>query len=518
MIKRYRNIILVFILLGVLVFACKESITDTPVGNKPPETHLFLFPDSSISQQKSRLQVHWWGDDPDGLIVGYYFMWEGLDSVWHFTTKNDSVFSLPIGTVDTNYTFKVAAADNSGNGKYDSKIVKNNIDFGPEPFVDKNGNGVYDAGETYYDIGAVDKTPAEQKFPIKNSAPVVEWSELSGLPAESFPVMTIGWKAHDLDGDESIVSISLALNDTSGFIELNGNVRLVSLIIDNPDDPQPSFNVYVDGNPNKKLDKKLTNLKLNDYNTIYLKAKDISGAESEIITLPDTSSNWFVKKPKGKLLIVDDYSASENIQDFYNTQFGSLHNSELSGKFDVIDLEKTALPYQNITLLETLKLFDYIFWYSDASPSLEVINSVTQEYLQNGGKIAFSMTFQDSSANFQFDLPTLQNFLPVDSLGQKKSLPFLLPGAKVIPDSSSGNFPELKVETTIGFVRTYFPNGLVAKPVYNLESSQLSGNIGFITNTKNLFFIGLPLNQCNGNGNIGEFLELIFYGEFGFSP
>ena len=514
--KTLKNII-ILILIGVSVYSCKENLTDAPIGNQPPETHLFLFPDSSISQQKSRLQVHWWGDDPDGLIVGFYFMWEGLDTEWHFTTKNDSVFSLPIGTVDTNYTFKIVAADNSGNGKYDDEIIRNDINFGPEPFVDENGNGIYDPNELFFDIGAIDETPAEQEFPIKNSAPVVEWSELSTLPAESFPVMTFGWKATDLDGDESIVNIYLALNDTSEFVELNGNVRLVTLIIDDVNAVEPAFNIFVDGSANKKLETKLINLKLDANNIIYLKAKDISGAESEIIRLPDTTSNWFVKKPKGKLLIVDDYSSSDNIQSFYDGEFEKIRNGELLDNYDIIDLEKTDLPYQNITLLETIKLFDYIFWYSDASPSLEVINSVTQEYLQSGGKIAFSMTFQDSSNSFQFDLSTLQNFLPVDSLGQKKSLPFLLPGAKAVPETGFDGFPELKVETTIGFVRTYFPNQIAASPVYNLQSSQINGNIALITNTKNLFFIGLPLNQCNGNGNIADFLEQLFYVEFGFS-
>ncbi len=515
MFNKYKHKIIALIFIGVSVFSCNEHLTDTPVGNKPPETHLFLFPDSNISQQKSRLQVHWWADDPDGLVIGYYFMWEGLDSVWHFTDKNDSVFSLPIGTVDTNYTFKIAAVDNNGNGKYDSKIVRNNIDFGAEPFIDKNNNGVYDEGEFYYDIGAVDETPAEQKFPIKNSAPVVEWSELSNLPAESFPVMTIGWKASDLDGDESIVNVYLALNDTTEFVELKGNVRLVTLIIDDAEASEPAFNIFIDGSQNKKIESKLNNLKLDAENVIYLKAKDISGAESATIRLPDTTSGWYVKKPKGNLLIVDDYSSADDIQDFYNDRFGELNGSELNGKFDVIDLEKTDLPYQNITLLETIKLFDYIFWYSDASPSLEVINSVTQSYLQGGGKIAFSMTFQDSSNSFQFDLATLQNFLPVDSLGEKKSLPFLLPGAKVIPVTAFSDFPELKVQTTIGFVRTYYPNQITASTVYNLQSSQLNGNIALITNTKNLFFIGLPLNQCNGNGNVTKFLEKIYYGQFG---
>ncbi len=39
--------------------------------------------------------------------------------IGHFTSKNDSIFALPIGTVDTSFTFLVSAVDNAGNGKYD---------------------------------------------------------------------------------------------------------------------------------------------------------------------------------------------------------------------------------------------------------------------------------------------------------------------------------------------------------------------------------------------------------------
>merc|ERR1711879_680071 len=154
-----------------------------------PETSLSVFAEGDIAQQQSRLKVHWWGDDPDGLIVGYYFSWDG--SNWSFTTSNDSLFALQIGASDTSYVFSVSAVDNSGNRTYDSNITQNGVDYGSEPFVDANGNGTYDAGEIFTDIGLIDPTPAEQKYPIRNTAPTIEWNEFSVLPAESFPVMTI---------------------------------------------------------------------------------------------------------------------------------------------------------------------------------------------------------------------------------------------------------------------------------------------------------------------------------------
>jgi len=66
------------------------------VGNQPPQTHLFLqvaqtqisvsdtLSDGTIVTRlytagldttPSRQIVHWWGDDPDGSVAGYYYQW-----------------------------------------------------------------------------------------------------------------------------------------------------------------------------------------------------------------------------------------------------------------------------------------------------------------------------------------------------------------------------------------------------------------------------------------------------------
>ena len=78
------------ILLIVFILSCDETINDNPLENKPPETSLFLYPDSSIAPQPSKLTIGWWGDDPDGLVVGFYYKWNGSD--WQFTDKNEISF------------------------------------------------------------------------------------------------------------------------------------------------------------------------------------------------------------------------------------------------------------------------------------------------------------------------------------------------------------------------------------------------------------------------------------------
>jgi hypothetical protein len=519
---KYRSAIKYFFssLLIILIISCSENISDSVIPNQAPDTFLFLYPDSGItvSQQKSRLQVHWWGDDPDGLIVGYYFKWEGLDQNWKFTSSNDSLFSLPIGTVDTSFSFSVASVDNGGNGVYDNTVMYNGQNIGPEPFIDRNGNAAYDEGEVYFDIGLIDPTPAVQQFPIKNTAPEVDWDDLTSIPLESFPVMTVGWTAEDLDGDESITTINIGLNDTSSFVSLPGNIRLVTLRSINFETAAPTFQILLNGSTSDIFGTELSNLQLDANNRIYLQAVDISGAQSEVIALPDTSRDWFVKKPKGDLLIVDNFPSGGTARTFYAETFNSLSGGGLTNRYDVFDVENTALPYENVTFLETLKLFDFVFWYSNETPSLDLTNLVTQNYINQGGKIAYSLTFQDSSSSYSYDLATIQNFIPIEKFEQAQPLNFILPGANILKSDQNSTYPNLKTQTTVGFVRTFVPNSASSAKVYDLSSNQINGPIALMDNSNSLFFIGLPLHQCDGNqGNVKLLLEKIFFDEFGLT-
>jgi len=513
-------LLLLFLLVSVLAVSCSEEQINNPIGNQTPNTGLFLYPDSTIGQQLSRIEVHWWGDDPDGLVLGFYIKWDGIDSAWSFTPSNDSLFFLPIGTTDTTYNFNVAAVDAEGNGVYDQNINRNGISLGPEPYVDENENGTYDVGEFYYDIGLVDPTPANSLFPIKNSAPVVEWNSLSFLPDTSFPVMTFQWNADDLDGVESISYINIALNDTNNFVSLPGSIRLITIRIKDFNASVPEMEILINGSDRNIFFQLLQGLQLDAENKFYIQAVDLSGAFSEQIVLPDVGSTWYVRKPKGKLLILDNFSSASTNHEaelFYRNIFNTIGGGSLSGKFDEFDLQNDVLPFENVTVYETMRLFDYVYWYAGSTPRLNLLNIVTNKYLEQGGKIAFSMTFQDSSSSFIFDLSTLQGFLPIDDVSER--VPYVLAGADVIQSDIQLNYPPLKTASTISFIRTYTPNTVVATQVYNFSSSQISGNIGFISNDKSLFFIGLPLFQCNGGEqNVDDLLDKVFFEEFGLVP
>jgi len=507
---------------AVLTNGCYDELVNNPNPDNSPETFMFLYPDSSISGQTSRLTVSWWGDDPDGLIIGYYFKWIGIDSVWAFTTSRDSTFSLPIGTIDTTFDFQVSAVDNSGNGFYDEQVFQNQIDYGIEPYTDSNGNGSFDPNENFFDIGLIDPTPASTKFPIKNSNPEIFWSDLSFLPDTSFPVMTFGWAASDLDGESSIIDINIALNDTNNFVSLSGSTRLVTLRIIDYDALTPMMEILINGSELSINPVDLPGIKLNDDNKIYIQAEDISGAKSAFISLPDSNNTWFVKKPTSEFLIVDNYEVSDlnndiEVKNFYNDAFNQIESGLLIGKLNTLDIAGSRLPYENVTFPETIKLFNYVFWYSNSKPRMDLLSLTTNKFIDGGGNIAMSLTFEDSTSVFHFDLPTVQGFLPIDSLGQDRPIGFVFSGT-IFPSTPDLSYPSLTISSTVSSSRTYYPNPITTQKVYDISASNLSGNIGFKTNDGNLFFIGIPLHQANGgDGNVIPLLEKIFIEEFGLT-
>jgi hypothetical protein len=499
----------IFLIFGF--YSCYDNPADNPAKNKPPETGLFLMPDSGISPQPTKLNISWWGDDPDGNVVGFYFSWDGIN--WSFTASNDSLFALQIGATDTTYLFQVSAVDNGGNGNYDNDIIRNDIDFGPEPFVDKNNNGIYDKGEKYYDIGLVDPTPAELNFPLVNTAPVVEWNSLSTLPDTSYPVMSFGWNASDLDGDQTILNIKIALNDTtdpSKMIYLSGGVRNITIRTTDFQSNDPAMDILIEGLETNIFPEKLHGLKYNENNRFYVQVTDISGASSPFISLPDSGKTWYVKRPKGKLLIVDDYAIPDNAAQFYSLMMDSLG---LSSDYDVLDRINNPLPYRNVTFLQTLKLFKYVIWYSDNNPTLDLISNITQKYLDAGGKIAFTIQFLQS-----ISLDVISSFLPIntDTLYEQGSIGN---GTIISAANTDPSYPDLTTTGSLFRIKSFSLNPLGSLPVYYFPNNEVSGYVGFFNNTKTLFFIGLPLSKCNGGeANVKDLLHKVLIEDFGVTP
>jgi len=117
---------IIFILsLPLLLWQCDDpfdqNIPDSKSYNLPPKTYisLFIIPDTvlvpgdywinendtiavtdtmvmGLDTTVSKQVVHWWGDDPDGNIIGIIL--NGHTQIHNFTTTERDTFYLPILT------------------------------------------------------------------------------------------------------------------------------------------------------------------------------------------------------------------------------------------------------------------------------------------------------------------------------------------------------------------------------------------------------------------------------------
>jgi hypothetical protein len=204
---------------------------------------------------------------------------------------------------------------------------------------------------------------------------------------------------------------------------------------------------------------------------------------------------------------MDDYSTSDGAAAFYNSMMDSLG---LNNNYDVYDYVNQKPPYTNVTFLQTLKLFKYVFWYTDNNPSLDLAASSVQKFTDAGGKIFFSMQFPQN-----VDPVLLQSFLPInaDSIYTRTSL---LTNTVVSADTTNPAYPDLTISGSIFRVKSFYLNPNGAIPIYYFPNGELRGFTGFFNNTKNLFFYGLPLDKSNGGeSNVKALLTKIFFEDFG---
>jgi len=496
-------VVTILLLIGL---GCSERFTDQPVVNKSPETFLFLVPDSTLQSTTSQQHVRWWGLDPDGFVVGFLFSFDSLQ--WTYTTKNDSLFGLRLNTTDTTYRFFVSSVDNNGNHVRDAVTS-----YGPEPYTDLNANHQYDNGEPFIDFGVIDPTPASLSYPIHNSSPVISFLLNSNVPETTYTVATFQWNGTDFDGNETIDKYYYALDDTTAWKELPGDFNRLTLFRNR---------TLTSSDPaNFRNDDSLTE----GEHVFYLKAKDIAGAYSPTIRMPDTNKTWYVKVPKGDFLIIDDILTTDNSAAFYMAMFDTLMDKRLRPK-DIIDIKIGSTnvkrgdfvpPLINPTFTETIKLFKYIFWYSDNTPSLEIAQSCLPEFKKAGGKVLFTSGFPENVLG----QGSLVDFAPIQNVESSVIFQILLSKDSVVTDSAY-SYPTLKrdAQTTIyAFPRAVIPK-IDARVIYRMGvSTRWSGQpiIGVKdADVPNFVLLGILLHRFGTPpANVAQLLRKVYKEEFG---
>lgn len=458
------NIFYIFQLLIIFWLACSEKFPDQPNPNAPPETHLSFFTTETLNHGTSRQIIHWWGDDPDGSVIGYFYTWQpelpaptslttGVAG-WTFTTANSDTFSLRFTQLDTVFTFQVCAVD---------------------------------------DEQQVDPQPARQEFPVLNSPPDVQFIMDTDIPETTMTVASFSWTGTDLDGDDTIQRYEWALDDTLGtWHHLGKKTNFLTLTAD-------------------------SGLTTGDH-VFYLRAIDNAGVISQYIRMPQLADEcWYVKSPQGKVLLLDDYAPNDGANEFYTAVFDSL--GQIYSYWDIKadrdqDEKFDLLPPSVIQFRETLKLFDVVVWFADEAPHLEYAQICLPSFLDAGGKILFSTKFKE----FFSEQGDPLDFSPADSLGQ--NIKRLINGVLVEPTAERPELPILKISSPAGIIP--FVKTLIKKPsareFYRLSSNSLwSGNppIALENSDKSMVFFALPLHLLNGNKNLGKLIGKIYFEDFG---
>ena len=157
-----------------------------------------------------------------------------------WVTSTDSLIALPLRAIRDSFIVVVRAVDNAQT--INAAAIGSDRPDDAEPVWDKDTNGVYDPGDVLLNNlqPAADPKGAILLFPIRNTPPTVQFaanivdSSTIQQPETTYTVATFSWVGHDADGDNTIVSYRIALNDTSSpssWMILTSKSTLVTLAV-----------------------------------------------------------------------------------------------------------------------------------------------------------------------------------------------------------------------------------------------------------------------------------------------
>lgn len=426
--------IILFLVATLSVVACKRKFDKLP--NTEPET--IISPESINLTGDNRLNsvvfLSWYGTDIDGYIAKYEI---SLDKItWVSTTQNDSTFSFTLnpGSDTTDINFYVRAIDNEG---------------------------------------LIDPTPAYLKVPLKNTPPVVFFSE-NGFPQDTTNIVTtFTWDASDVDGNETITKAYLKANQ-GDWLEIDVNEKMISLVPTNVSQTGTiNANVFY-GTNELPLSSPLTGLVLGDTNQFYLKVVDFANAESA----PDTSNTLFIKPKTSDVLYIsglanqptDVYKAAMTGVPSYDFLDYYAENGKYQPGFWAPTFDLLVENYDKLVMTTDESIFtnsvtgrkDVLLEF--AAPSIQVFSN-------NGGKSLVATSFTKGQ-----DITGVSSVFPIDSLSSANGQARLYPDSAMV-SSLGANYPDLSPTFIISGLSPFYMS-LGAEESYTAELFEQGGWTG----------------------------------------
>jgi len=500
--------------LGIwLISSCntRDGILGIPNENRLPDT--YMVADTIIRSGDDRftstIQVHWWGTDPDGWVMGYEMRLAGAgDTTWTFTTSKDSIIllNIPAGSDTFDAVFEIRAIDNTG---------------------------------------AIDPSPARLQYPVRNSLPTVAFiyppngsNPLAGaFPTNSFPVLHFAWQGSDPDGAASIERYELCLNDTtqtSQWLSLPPNYTECILQAETPSGSTSACLVYP-SDRSTPLSDRLPGLTLSDSNRLFIRVIDRSGAKSNWIE----SRSVFVRTLSHNILLVNAFTpsaiANQNVDTVATRMAAQLALAGINQYHELRIFERsgnafTQLSANNTTQSRIFDLFDHIIWLGGGGYDFDQNAALAQytlgRFLDGGGNLLMSLT---SSAGSPVT-GTIYELFPFDSLqSAPDGFGFLLTDTATLSPLTP-NYPVLGYDRFNPAVRPMKlrsgTTGIYKANIWlrNFSTLALTPYAGSSTvmalrynpiNQSRFAFTTLELHSLNRNGNLSVMLSQLLRNEFG---
>lgn len=471
-----------FIFLGILLLALGTSCEreGEKKSNRLPQTQIVLDAINLTGDDRlnSVVRLSWYGTDEDGFITGYELSLDGAN--WEYTTEQDSLFNFELqpGSDSTDITFFVRAIDND-----DQR----------------------------------DPTPAELIVPLKNTPPIAEFQD------ESFPedttnlVLTFRWTASDNDGDESIVSASIKVNDGDWFpIDVNQN--LISLVAADPtaNGATEAFVYY--GSSTTPEAATISGFRNNDTNKVYIKVTDLADAEST----PDTSGTYFVKPQTSDLLVIG--GQSQVTFSLYRDILSTVYPS-----FDYVNYVNNGGVNQpkfwNPTFQLLINQYDKLFMFGDGTLLTNPINGLKnlmlgfaaphlQEFSNNGGKSLIVNTFSSNN-----DISSVVGVIPLESLPDNPGQIFIEKDSLLVPQlpdydplASNFNLPDIDPFNPTADAEIIYNAQLLTSPGYTGPEAVAARR----SNGNNVFqvYFSVPIYQFGTTQERADLFDQILNNDF----
>ncbi|MCH8568513.1 MAG: hypothetical protein LAT67_09625 [Balneolales bacterium] len=478
------------LLISLALSSCDAEMKGDFNANQPPNTFLTVneinLPEGD--RLVSQVNISWWGDDPDGYIVGYEFrIGDDQTEPWTFTTRTDSVFVLPIeeGNMDADVRFTVRAIDNDGD---------------------------------------VDPDPPSLLFPIRNSPPVIAFRSNETPPDTTYRVFSFGWNASDPDGDANLNRIEVALNDTTEWQAVPTNISFLTVRVD--DTVSPATSQVFFGRALNTTDLQFDTININGDNIFYVRAVDNAGAISPVV-----EHEWYIKEQTSRILFLNDFQGG-NSASRAEFHLGLLEQVGIT-QVDFIDISdgaatggnrvlfSQAFPDRSLaqpTINTMLAEWDHIYWISDnLDRNIGYALEITLNFFENGGTMFINIPTKNVPADnpiFQFlpfqrmeSLPTGQQsffianqsqIIPADDLPNPPTLTFrrnLLPYYPVIPFG----------ETVELFEANFQLRAAVTGAISEFDGSKL---ISATNPDESILFFGIDLTEFTAESDLARLLEI----------